>query len=308
MKVVNIESFDNIPGVEYVKLSGLREFLLTAPNEPTVVVVPPVDYGLCYQHEHSIANDMKKDFALNFEHYAQEIGEGTGLEPIYFTPRANVGFCKLTDECSVKIDTWTHCTLDLDIPTNIHIFMSNCNIDHPRITKIPFGVNSPDEDNMFDMDVMPTLPAKQDRLYLNFSEHTFERKILNMHFGEIDWATVVTKLDPNGPNAYDHRTYLNQIASHKYVLCPTGVGCDSYRVWETLFVGSIPVMKRDYWNEWMELWYPVILVDDFYDITDVAYLKDCGESDTETYGLLDWDKKYISEEYWRGIIEDAVRQ
>ena len=299
MKVVNIDSYNNISGVEYIELSGLRQFLLTVGNEPTVAVITPVDYGLSYQHEHSIAYDRKKDFALNFEHYSHKMGEGTGIEPIIFPPRANVAFCKVTDECSIKIDTWTHCTLDLDIPTNVQIFMANCNIDHSRITKIPFGVNSPDPEAMFDMGTMPTLPAKQDRLYLNFSQHTFERKILNMRFSDVDWATVIIKKDANSPNTYDHRTYLNQLAAHKYVLCPTGVGCDSFRVWETLFVGSIPVMKRDYWNEWMELWYPVILVDDFYDITDVSYLKD-----HET--CIAASPINISEEFWRGLIEKCI--
>lgn len=309
-RAVNIDSYKDIPGVTYVKLSEAREALIEArkASHPVVFVTKPVDYGLAYQKEHTIAIDLKKDFALNFEAYAQEMGEGNGLEPIYFTPRANVAFCKVTDEYSVKIDTWTHCTfskLDLDIPDNVTWFMPNCNVSHPRIRHIPFGVNTdtenvfeislPNKDSAYEWDIT----EKADKVYLNFSEHTFERKILNMKFAGYDWATVVTKEDANGPNTYGHRAYLNQLASHKYVFCPPGVGFDSYRVWETLFAGSIPVLKKDYWNEWMKDLLPVILVDDFYDITDVAFLE-------ELVTTVDFDPHLISEEYWRGKIENAI--
>ncbi len=299
MKVVNIDSYKDIPGVTYVKLSEAKEALIEAgkTNDPVVFVTLPVDYGLCYQNEHSLATDLKKDFALNFEHYAQEMGEGNGYEPIYFTPRGGVEFCKLSDGYSVKIDTWTHCTLDLNMPDNVTWFMPNCNVDHPKIHHLPFGVNNPDPDDIFNMDNAPKTQKKY-RVYLNFSEHTFQRKIMNMTFDKYDWTTVVTKDDANGPSPYDHRNYLKQLGTHKYVLCPVGVGLDSYRVWETLFVGSIPVMERDYWNSWMERW-PVILVDDFYDIVDVTYLE-------ERIPKIDFDPYLISEQYWRGKIENAI--
>jgi hypothetical protein len=326
MKVVNIDSYKDIPGVTYVKLSEANEALVEArkSSHPVVFVTTQHDYGLAYQKEHSIANDLKKDFCLNFEPYAKEMGEGNGLEPIYFTPRANVEFCKTSDEYSVKIDTWTHCTyseLELDIPDNVTWFMPNCNVDHLRIHHLPFGVNT-DPEGIFEFTLPPEgsahiteRPDQQNRLYVNFSEHTFERKMMNVRFAGYDWATVITKPDANGPNIYDHMSYLNQLASHKYVLCPSGVGFDSFRVWEALFVGSISVMKRDYWNEWMQDVFPVILVDDFYDITDVAYLESRTPKtdevllyDPKTKEETDWNDYLISEEFWRGKIEDVVRQ
>lgn len=300
MRVVNIESYDNIEGVEYVKLSEAREKLQTICNQPTVWITKPVDYGLCYQKEHPINIDRRKDFALNFESYAQELGEGTGMDPVYFTPRCNVEFCKLTDEYSVKIDTWTHCTYDLKIPTNLKWFMPNCNVNHPRIYHIPFGVNKAECD-VFKYDDILKLPHRKPRLYLNFSEHTFQRRMLNIHFANKDWAYVVEKDHPNSPAPYSHQEYLFHMSVNNYVLCPTGVGLDSHRVWEALYLGCVPVMERDHWNSWMEGRLPVILVDDFYDIDSEAYLVDrhpLGNYDT---------KRLISEEYWRNWIQNAVR-
>lgn len=310
MKVVNVDSYNNIDGVEYVRLSEAREKLESLPNEPVVWVTPPHDYGLCYQGEHPIAIDRKKDFALNFEAYAQELGEGTGMDPVYFTPRCNVEFCKLTDEYSVKIDTWTHCTLDLEIPTNLTWFMANCNVSHPRIHPLPFGVNSPDPDNTFSLPKLcmggVVLPSMA-KLYLNFSEHTFQRRMLNLRFQNVDWATVVTKEDANGPASISHEEYINDLEMHRWVLCPPGVGLDSFRVWETLFCGNFPVMERDHWNNWMDGVLPVILLDSFEELyedgLELLYSRD------EELMKQDFDvDTLISEEYWRGVIENAVRQ
>ena len=308
-KVVNIDSYKDIPGATYVKLSEAREALIEARkiSDPAVFVTTQHDYGLCYQKEHSIAMDMKKDFALNFETYAQEIGEGNGLEPIYFTPRANVAHCQVTDKYSVKIDTWTHCTYELDIPDNVVWFMPNCNVDHPRIRHLPFGVNHPDPDDAFNVYTPREIPAKQDKVYLNFSEHTFQRMIMNMTFEKYDWATVIRKNCANDPGEYSHQEYMKQLADHRYVLCPPGVGLDSYRVWETLFVGSIPVMEKDYWNSWMQDLFPVILVDDFYDIVDINYLDFLVVEAKIDFGTFNFDSNKISEDFWRGQIEDAIK-
>jgi hypothetical protein len=34
--------------------------------------------------------------------------------------------------------------------------------------------------------------------------------------------------------------YLMALASSKFVFCPPGMGWDSYRIWETIMLGSIP--------------------------------------------------------------------
>lgn len=59
--------------------------------------------------------------------------------------------------------------------------------------------------------------------------------------------------------------YLRSISEHDFVLCPRGNGRDTHRLWETLYLGSIPIVKngespgqllRDFpvWivNEWSE--------------------------------------------------------
>ena len=41
--------------------------------------------------------------------------------------------------------------------------------------------------------------------------------------------------------------YLNAIANSKYVICPPGAGADTYRAWEAIYLGAIPVVLEDFW-------------------------------------------------------------
>lgn len=43
--------------------------------------------------------------------------------------------------------------------------------------------------------------------------------------------------------------YRQQVARSKFVLCPRGVGCSSYRLFETLAAGRVPVIISDQWVE-----------------------------------------------------------
>merc|ERR1712107_137888 len=40
------------------------------------------------------------------------------------------------------------------------------------------------------------------------------------------------------------RRYLVGILAHRYVLCPPGEGKDTFRVWEALALGSVPMVAQ----------------------------------------------------------------
>lgn len=63
---------------------------------------------------------------------------------------------------------------------------------------------------------------------------------------------------------FDHCMKLT--AQSKFVLCPEGNGIDTHRVWESLYLGSIPIVKRNvHFSSFDEL--PIIMVDDWSEIT-----------------------------------------
>ena len=60
--------------------------------------------------------------------------------------------------------------------------------------------------------------------------------------------------------------YLEQIRKHRFVICPRGNGVDTHRMWETIYLGAIPIVKRDIaHSDWMDL--PIVWVDDWGQVT-----------------------------------------
>ena len=64
----------------------------------------------------------------------------------------------------------------------------------------------------------------------------------------------------------DPVSYIDKLSNYKFVLCPWGNGIDTYRLWETLFSGSIPVVKKhDAYKKFKKL--PIIFYENNEDLT-----------------------------------------
>jgi hypothetical protein len=60
--------------------------------------------------------------------------------------------------------------------------------------------------------------------------------------------------------------FLRAIRNHKFVACPRGNGVDTHRMWETLYMGSIPIVRRcESVAQWEDL--PVCYIDSWDLIT-----------------------------------------
>jgi len=128
-------------------------------------------------------------------------------------------------------------------------------------------------------------------LYLNFQVNTnkLERTGLYNAFNNLIWA------EKDSPNL-SLLNYQNKLSESKFVLCPIGNGLDTHRVWESLYLGSIPVIKKHLtYSTTSNL--PVLITDDFTNIN----------KETLTNFLEDMeDKEFESERlkvsYWMKII------
>ena len=61
------------------------------------------------------------------------------------------------------------------------------------------------------------------------------------------------------------RKYRELVANSKYVLSPPGNGPDCHRTWEALYLGSVPIVKKDYWN-FQDLNNHVVVLDSWTEI------------------------------------------
>jgi len=270
-----------------------------------VVVTPPSDHSICYQEGNTINDNMVKFFQYNYDQILENAALYRWTDNISFAPRGEITRCDKKDKYAIKIDSYTFSTHQPEMPDNIVKWYSpNCNIKDDRIVHTPFGVNNSPE--MFPESAgCAGIPFedKLDRLYINFSDHTIDRVNYKKYFRDFDWTLTVDK-EPRGPGIAPSE-FLNHIDNSKFVLCPRGLGLDCFRTWETLHYGSIPVLEREFWNEWMEDYYPVILLDSFYDITSIEYLL-LKYKEIEYKCLFpsapEYNNRYLTESFWRKTI------
>lgn len=68
----------------------------------------------------------------------------------------------------------------------------------------------------------------------------------------------------------DGSDYLQNLQNAKFTLCPGGLGWDTYRAWESMVMGSIPVLETYYRKDGFYRVFddlPVLWVDHFDNVT-----------------------------------------
>ncbi len=188
----------------------------------------------------------------------------------------------------------------LEDPMILMWFGQNCNINpHPKFTVIPIGLpNYPKwpkgDPKMFDeiLDYMEMHPVKKnfDTLYVNIALTTPGRNNVYAIFKNKPFVELAS-LKPI-------RDFLFEIQEFAFILSPFGGGLDCHRTWETLLVGSIPVVKTSTLDPLYED-LPVIIVNEWEDVTPAYLMKCYEEMKDKTYNF---DKLYM--DYWVDLIKD----
>ena len=96
------------------------------------------------------------------------------------------------------------------------------------------------------------------------------------------------------------RVYLTEIYSHKFVFCPRGNGIDTHRLWETLYLRSIPIVKKCIGMEqFKDL--PILFIDNWNNITVDFLNKKYDEIHSKEYPLYK-----LSINYWLNLIYSKI--
>ena len=174
------------------------------------------------------------------------------------------------------------------------------NVKHKdtNIIPVPLGVDTHSvlavENDKIIYEVSQTQQSYTDTLaYMNFNVYTYpqEREILDLYFSEHSWV----KSDVNKRIPY--QIYCENVRSHKFTFCPRGAGPDTHRFWESIYLGSIPIVL-DYPE--METFFsklPCLKVKSWLSITDELLEKEY-ERITET----DYDFSIMRFSEWEGDI------
>lgn len=188
------------------------------------------------------------------------------------------------------------------LPPNVIRWFSQ-NVDHmaDRLHAIPIGIENAQRAEFHHTNKPEKLLAKmkeekmyKNLLYLNCSAWT--NKTARIPLYQIltgnPWVTLVQQ-----PNIFDFDGYIDNIYGHKFVACPPGNGIDTHRTWETLYLDSIPIEKRNENNIfWRDL--PICFVSVWEEITE-EFLN----AEYERIINTAWNLTKLEFPYWRDLIK-----
>jgi len=157
-----------------------------------------------------------------------------------------------------------------NLPKNvIKWYSQNVNVKDDRLVSLPIGLENSRwfaeiQKQKKIMDKLNTDKKNRNLVYMNHNINTnIKERIISFDLLK-DKDFVTTQMLSNGQN-YDN--YIDNIYNHKFVICPEGNGIDTHRKWETLYLKSIPIEKRNINSSFYED-LPICFVDSWEDITE----------------------------------------
>jgi hypothetical protein len=184
------------------------------------------------------------------------------------------------------------------LPDNlIRWYSVYANFNIRKIVNLPLGWNSKLFENMKGIiqNVLEDDSIKKQRLMLMAlgNTHPIRGRIKNI-FSNQKW---VSHQECNIPLEY----YLILMKHHHFNISPRGVSEDSFRIWESLYFGIIPiVIKGEIYKNFTDL--PILQLDKWTDITEELLNKTLEEFTTR-----EWNYEKLDFNYWKNIMIEDIK-
>lgn len=179
-------------------------------------------------------------------------------------------------------------------------YSQNVAIEHPRVYSIPIGLEN-------DYWIGSKVAKMEEKLnetkkhkglvYVNHNISTNPRQRQKPYvvLNNKSWATC--EMGVNG-QAFDK--YLDNLYNHPFMVVPNGNGMDTHRLWECLYMGTIPIVIRDTNNSfYTDL--PILFLDDWEEITEKFLFDSHGEISGRT-----WNMNKIYFKYWKDELGNYI--
>lgn len=184
------------------------------------------------------------------------------------------------------------------------IFAINGNSKNDNIIPIPLGITNDCDDSSIhriygNLEIMEQVSQthidKRNLLYLNINIQTYplEREMVVDMFKN---KKFVTWIKEQQPTLIGRQKFLEDIKAHDFVLCPRGNGIDTHRLWETLYMGSIPiVIYSDVHKNLLDL--PILFVNNWNEISYDFLLEQLSTIKSKT-----WNMEKLNISYWINLM------
>ena len=148
------------------------------------------------------------------------------------------------------------------------------------------------------VEVMDMKIEKKHLAYLNFNTSThWSRPLVSNLFSDKDWSySGIIENTLEG-----RKRFLIDIKSSKFVFCPRGNGIDTHRLWETLYMGSYPIVKYENTHELLRD-LPILFIDDWNEIDE-----DFLNRKYEDFNNKKWNLDKLKLSYWTEYIINTIK-
>ncbi len=170
----------------------------------------------------------------------------------------------------------------------------DCYTEHPKLYPIPLGLYQdkryyhPRKKLAQEFAQLRQVP-KEKLLYSNFGDLKGlkpERAEIDELFEDADFCYTIKKRMP-------FLKYMKQMSEFRFSLSPRGYGPDTYRTWEALLVGSIPIVCTSQLDRlYADL--PILIIDDWKQVTKEFLEKKYTEMTKKK-----WSIEKLCIEYWK---------
>mmetsp|Transcript_30830 Transcript_30830/g.88028 ORF Transcript_30830/g.88028 Transcript_30830/m.88028 type:complete len:552 (+) Transcript_30830:72-1727(+) len=197
--------------------------------------------------------------------------ENWGLFSTWY-PNRTITWQKPSDRFYTTVERFLDCP-----EVNLVFHRQHFNFTHPKIVPVPLSTKDGgyDNDPVFLELRKPEAKTELKTAWLGMysSEWGGRFRILNdfkVRYGD-DLSTVEKVKETmrlrhphdKAPARVDQAAYLAGLRGNRFQLCVAGLGFDTYRLWESQRVGTIPIVERGFGFDRLMTRLPVLIVDDF---------------------------------------------
>jgi hypothetical protein len=180
----------------------------------------------------------------------------------------------------------------------IHWYTQNLCIQHDKISPIPIGIANNMWKNGIDVyrqnfnNLSGIHLLKTGDICMNFNLHT--------NFNKRNECYEILKNNIPFLQSIDMDSHLRRLSAYKYCICPEGNGVDTHRLWEALYMQSIPIVLNSDFIQIIKKHInpPLIILESWSDICDAEYIL----PEYSSYIFNDDYSKKFSFDYYKELI------
>lgn len=203
--------------------------------------------------------------------------------PLIIRERIDHDRCLKRDKYSLRNSSFTYGTFPI-IPKNIKKwYLTNSDIIDNRIVNITHGVHDKYIE-ILEKIIKEPEEDKIEKVLICFNNTTKERMLLKEYIGNHQDFVILDNLS--------QEDFYRATKRYKYVLCPEGVGFDTYRISEAIYLGSIPIiLSNKIWTKFFED-LPTIIINNINDLSQGI----------KNYNLKNYNLEKMFINYWKNQI------